>query len=368
MHHSNTLNTKGKIICTVINDLTTDQRMHRICDSLVRAGYEVTLVGRELPTSKPLPTRNFAQKRLKCIWNKGVLFYMEYNLRLMFWMMFQKADIINAIDLDTIIPAWLVARLRGKKVVYDAHEWFPYCPEIIERPKVHQFWLQIEKIFVPKMDKTYTVSQSIAQELSREYHQQVGLVRNMPVNRISQSKKSEPYILYQGALNIGRGLEELIGAMSEINIPLYIAGQGDIEKNLKQKVTDLNLQNKVKFLGQLTPDELWTYTQNAHIGVNLLQNLGLNYYYSLANKFFDYVQADVPQITMDFPEYRFLNKEFEVAVLISDLQRKSIIQAVQRLLKDPQLYTHLQEQCRQAKTVWNWETEQKNLLNIYEQL
>lgn len=368
MKSSNTSDTKNRIICTVINDLTTDQRMHRICDSLVRAGYEVTLVGRELPSSKLLQSRSFSQKRLKCIFHKGFLFYMEYNIRLMWWMMFQKADIINAIDLDTIVPAWLVARLKGKKVVYDAHEWFPYCPEIIERPKVHKFWLQIENIFVPKMDKVYTVSQSIAQELSQAYHQEVGLVRNMPVKRIAQSNKTASYILYQGALNIGRGIEELIEAMPFIEMPLYIAGQGDIEKELKQKVINLNLQDKVKFLGQLTPDELWTYTQNAFIGVNLLQNLGLNYYYSLANKFFDYVQADVPQISMDFPEYRLMNKQYEVAVLIKDLQTQTIVKAISELIQNPQHYTHLQEQCRQAKNIWNWEEEQKNLLNIYEQL
>ena len=79
---------RKKIVCTVINDLSTDQRMHRICDALVDAGFDVTLIGRQLSTSEILPLRKFQQIRLKCIWNKGFLFYFEYNLRLTLWMIF----------------------------------------------------------------------------------------------------------------------------------------------------------------------------------------------------------------------------------------------------------------------------------------
>lgn len=302
------------------------------------------------------------------MFHKGFLFYMEYNIRLWIWLLFERFDIVNAVDLDTIIPAWSIARIKRKKVVYDAHEWFPYCPEIENRPFVHRFWLVIEKIFVPKMDQVYTVSQSIALELSNQYHLPVDLVRNMPIQRTATKKKDEPYILYQGALNVGRGLEQMIQAMRHIDIPLYIAGAGDVEDDLKQQVMDLNLQGRVKFLGQLTPEELWTFTQNAYIGINLLENLGRSYYYSLSNKYFDYIQAGVPQITMNFPEYKSLNQEFEVAILLDDLQEKKIIHSILQLIDDVPLYTRLKNNCLQAKEIWNWEKEQLRLLKVYDQL
>ena len=88
---------RKKIVCTVINDLTTDQRMHRICDALVEAEFDVVLIGRKLPSSKILPQRKFQQVRLKCIWNKGFLFYLEYNIRLTLWLIFHKVDIVNEI-------------------------------------------------------------------------------------------------------------------------------------------------------------------------------------------------------------------------------------------------------------------------------
>lgn len=368
MSHNSTLESKSKIICLVVNDLATDQRMQRICSALSQAGYDVTLVGRELPNSPPLQPHRFRQYRLKCFWNKGFLFYMEYNIRLAIWLMSQKFDIVNAIDLDTILPAWLTSKLKSKKITYDAHEWFPYCPEIVVRPAIHWFWKSVEKFSVPKMNATYTVSQSIADELAKTYHVPIGLVRNMPIYQKIDNTSTELYILYQGALNVGRGLPELINVMQDIHLPLYIAGDGDIKQEVIQQVIDLNMESKVKFLGRLTPDKLQEVTKNAFIGVNLLENLGRNYYYSLANKFFDYVQAEVPQISMNFPEYKKMNQEFEVAVLIPNLGKEVLSEAILRLVEDNQLYAHLKAQSKKAKRKWNWEEEEKNLLSIYEQL
>ena len=358
-----------KIICAVTNDLNTDQRMHRICSSLSQNKYEVTLVGRELRNSAPLIAQPFGQKRIKCLKNKDFFFFMEYNLRLLFYLLFHKFDIVNAIDLDTIIPCWLAARLKGKKVTYDAHEWFPFSAELMNRPRISTFWLLMEKFFVPRMDAVYTVSQSIADKLEEKYHRQVALVRNMPISLDSDKQSStKPYLLYQGALNVGRGLEPLIEAMQMIKIPLYIAGAGDIEMELREKVKQMGLSERVIFLGNLKPDDLWRYTQNAYIGVNLLENMGKSYYYSLANKFFDYVRAEVPQITMNFPEYIRMNRQFEVAILIPDLKVERIVAAITQLLIKSSQYEALQAECRQAKMIWNWNLEQKQLIAIYDKL
>ena len=45
---------KGKIYCTVTNDLNQDQRMHRICSSMTQMGFDVTLVGRTKSNALPL--------------------------------------------------------------------------------------------------------------------------------------------------------------------------------------------------------------------------------------------------------------------------------------------------------------------------
>lgn len=367
MSKSKSSESKGHIVCLVTNDLITDQRMQRICSTLADNRWQVTLVGRYLPDSPPLKQQAFHQVRLKCWFNKGFAFYAEYNIRLFFWLMANAFSIVCAIDLDTIIPAWKAARMKGKKVVYDAHEWFPECPEIVDRPFVYHFWSGIEKMFVPRMDAIYTVSQSIADVFEEMYGKPVHLVRNMPMKEQHPSVESSGYILYQGALNEGRGLEAMIAAMTSINKELWLAGAGDIQDSLKQLTSKLHLDDKVKFLGRLEPAALKEITQSAWLGINVLENKGKNYYFSLANKFFDYVQAGVPQISMAFPEYQRMNQTFEVACLISELSAEAIQQAIHRL-EDENYYHHLQSNAIEASKIWNWENESKVLISVYEQL
>src|SRR5947208_2955664 len=110
--------------------------MQRICTSLSNAGYDVLLAGRKLRDSIPLKKENFKQERLRCLFNKGFLFYAEYNLRLFFYLLFVKMDAVCAIDLDTILPCYCASVMRGKKRIYDAHELFTEMKEIITRPSV----------------------------------------------------------------------------------------------------------------------------------------------------------------------------------------------------------------------------------------
>lgn len=359
---------KGSIVCLVINDLATDQRMQRICSTLSEKGYKVVLVGRRLPNSPELSDQPYRQVRLKCFINNGFLFYAEYNLRLCLWLLFNWFNIVCAVDLDTIMPAWLLARLKSGKVVYDAHEWFPECPEIVDRPSVYRFWTWVERTFIVKMDAVYTVSGSIADVFRKKYGVKVALVRNMPLKTDVPYNPKGQYILYQGALNTGRGLEPLIQAMQQVERELWIAGEGDIQAELKQLVTSLNLQNKVKFLGRVSPDKLKSITQQSWLGINILENKGLNYYYSLANKFFDYVQAGVPQLSMAFPEYQAMNSEFEVAVLLPDIHISTITSAIQSLEQDAGKYNRLKEQCRLAADKWTWDNESRELIKIYDEL
>ena len=124
------------ILFTVTNDLTYDQRMIRICSTLANHGYKVKLIGRKLPKSKPLAQQPFQQQRLFCFFKRGKIFYLEYNIRIFCLLLFSKFDAICGIDLDTLGSCYLVAILRRKKLVYDAHEYFTEVPEVVNRPLV----------------------------------------------------------------------------------------------------------------------------------------------------------------------------------------------------------------------------------------
>jgi len=363
---------KPIIIFTVINDLTYDQRMIRICKSLVSNNYKVLLVGRKLTESKPLQSQPFQQKRLNCFFQKGKFFYLEYNLRLLVFLWKKKFDAVCAIDLDTIFPAYYVSRWKGKKLVYDAHEFFTEVPEVIERPLVKKVWEWIGRKIVPTCAYCYTVGHALAEVLEKKYETHFEVIRNMPrFNDLEKenSTQQKPIILYQGTLNVGRGLEEMLEAMTEIQeAELWLAGEGDLSGFLRKKTIQLQIENKVKFLGYLLPDELRKITSQATIGINLLHNNSLNYYYSLANKTFDFVQAEVPAIHMNFPEYQNLIKEKKVGVLIDDLRKETIVDAVNALLQDAVFYKKLKENCGEARLIWKWENEEKKLIEFYKRV
>lgn len=360
------------IVFTVTNDLTYDQRMQRICRSLATSGYDVLLVGRALPHSIALKDNEFRQKRLKCRFNKGFLFYAEYNLRLCLFLLRASYDAVCSIDLDTLPAGFAAAALRGKKRVFDAHEYFTEVPEVVNRPVVKAFWSAVARFILPQYRHAYTVGPQLANIFHQRYGFPFEVIRNVPKRLVGPLQKrsegdfSPKIVLYQGALNAGRGIEQLLDAMQHLeDVLLLIAGEGDLSEELRHRAQRLNLGDKVRFLGFVEPEPLRQLTGNAWLGVNLLENKGLSYYYSLANKFFDYVQAAVPVLTMDFPEYHALNNAYEVALLLPDLQVQGMVQAINRLKNDPDLYLRLQKNCCDAREVWHWENEEQRLLAFW---
>jgi glycosyltransferase involved in cell wall biosynthesis len=358
-----------RIIFCVTNDLNTDQRMIRICTSLQDAGYATTLVGRQRQDSLPLKERKFKQVRLNCFFSSGKFFYLEYNIRLLFWLFFQATDAICAIDLDTIVPATIVAKLKGKKMIYDAHEYFPYVPEVIERPFTQKIWLWVEKTCLPKCDLVYTVSGSIANEFQKHYGKQVYTIRNVSFEREwTDIEKPKKNIVYQGALNTGRGLEQLIEACKGKNYVLFLYGDGDVKQKLQDLVNSYGLEKQVLFKGKVSPDELWKETRQAYIGINFAENKSLSYWLSLSNKLFDYIQAGVPQVMMNFPEFVALNEPNPFGVVIDDLKPETIQIAIDSLLNNANLYNQLRNNCVALRKELTWENESVKLVQYYHEL
>jgi glycosyltransferase involved in cell wall biosynthesis len=355
------------IYFTVTNDLTYDQRMHRICTSLAENGYIVTLVGRKLPASLPLKNEKFRQKRINCFFTKGKRFYSEYNLRLFFFLLFKKIDAICAIDLDTILPCLYISKWKRIPRIYDAHELFTGLKEVATRPRIKKFWTAVERKAVPQYKFGYTVSESIASEFERRYGVRYSVIRNITrLREFTESPSAERFLLYQGAVNEARAFESLIPALQHIDCRLVVCGDGNFMNQLRKLISDNALQDKVELKGMLSPDELWIIAQKATIGMGVAENTGINQYLALPNKFFDYIHAGIPQIAMNFPEYQKINQQFEVAVLLDSIASEQIAEAVNNLLLDSVLYQRLRQNCLQARQVLNWQQEEKKLLDFYQ--
>jgi len=359
----------ARIIFTVTNDLSYDQRMQRISSTLAKAGHSVLLVGRKRKKSIELKHQLFEQKRLNCVFENGKLFYLEYNFRLLLFLMFRKADIICAIDLDTILPCYAISKLKNQPLVYDAHELFTEVIEVVRRPAVRAMWLRLERYIVPRVKYSYTVSEGVRKIFEDRYPGvNFSLIRNLPLYvPVDPQPMAENYIVYAGAVNEGRGIEQMIDAMPEIDCSLYVCGDGEMLELMKIKAKSMNLDGKVKFLGYVEPENLKEIIRGAFAGVMLLENRGASYYYSLANKFFDYMMAGIPQVTINFPEYKHINDEYSFALLV-DLKHEEIVKAFNRLLKEPQLYDELKQNALKAREVFNWEKESETLVDFYKRV
>lgn len=357
-----------KIIFCVSNDLTYDQRMDRICNSLQQSGYSTILVGRKREQSIELEIKSFTQKRLRCFFEKGKSFYLEYNFRLLFFLLFTSCDAICAVDPDTLLPCYIVSRLRKKKLIYDSHEYFTEVPELKNRNLIRNIWKSIQKLCVPKTTLCYTVNTSLAQILSTEYKNVFEVIKNVPsLEKDERTFERQKFIFYQGALNEGRGLEELIKSAKRHSLKIKIAGEGDLSKKLRLLVEELELQDQVEFLGYLKPEDLKKLTPRAFIGFNLLETESLSYYYSLSNKFFDYMHALVPSLSNKLPEYQKINEQYEVAVL-TETTVESIVAEVDKLVNEPLYYEKLVANCKEAKRIYCWQVEERKLLELYNAL
>ncbi len=357
---------KKKIVFTVTNDLLFDQRMGRICTSVANSGYEVLLVGRLKRTSNVLKEKPYGQKRLFCFFQKGKLFYIEYNIRLFFYLLFLKTDCICAIDLDTILPCLFVSKLKNTKRVYDAHELFCEMEEIVSRPFIYRMWKRIEKFAVPKFKDGYTIGYFYKEEFAKMYGVQYEIIRNATVlqSTINEGVEGE-YILYQGAVNEGRSFETLIPAMQFVDCILVICGEGNYFEQAQQLVKEYNLQHKIFFKGYVEPQELVKYTQCALLGITLFTNKGWSNYYSLANRYFDYMHYGIPQVCTAYPEYIKINETYEVAVLAKDTSVEEIASCINTLLQDKNYRDRLKQNCFKARQQYCWQVEEKKLIHFY---
>lgn len=367
-------NTKShKIILAVTNDLVTDQRVNKIAKTLVSNNQEVILVGRLLPNSPELPKEDYKQIRMTLFFKTGTLFYAEYNIRLFLLLLFARFDVITANDLDTLPASYLISVLRRKKLVYDTHEYFTEVPELLENPFAKNVWTRLEQFIFPRLKTVSTVCQSIAEIYESKYKVPVAVIRNVPMMKLSTEKtKKDPefenkrLIIYQGAVNVGRGIEMMIDTVRLLeDVVFLIIGGGDKLDELKQYVEEKQLTSKVKFTGKLHYSELYKYTLQADLGMSLEENLGLNYYYALPNKLFDYIQASTPVIASDLPEIKRIVADYNIGIIINERSPKALAHKINELFNNPELLNQLKENQAKAAIELCWENESKKVLQLY---
>ncbi len=362
--------TNKKIIISVTSDLVSDNRVHKISNTLTDMGFQVTLIGRKLPGSLRIEERKYSTIRFRLPIKKGPLFYACFNARLFLYLLFSKFDVLLSNDLDTLPANFIISRLKRKPLVYDSHEYFTEVPELMNRPGVKRIWEWLEQKMVPHVHAAITVNRSLADIYSEKYKIPFHIIRNFPAARdnskINTPDKGSSMVLYQGALNMGRGLEQAILAMKYLqDVRLVIAGEGDKSTELMRLAEEEGLLDRVEFLGKIPIQELTEITPLAAVGLSVEQDIGLNYHYALPNKLFDYIQARVPVLVTNLPEMAAIVKQYEIGEIIQELTPEKLAEVLLGMLNNEEKMTRWKKNLELASREFTWEKEEKIIYRIF---
>ena len=365
-----------RVIVSVINDLVTDQRVNKSCLTLRKMGYEVLLVGRKQRKSPPMDERPYDTHRMKLLFERGPMFYAEYNIRLFFFLLFHRANLLLSNDLDTALPNFFISKMKGIKMIYDSHEYFTETPELVNRPRVQRVWKRIEGFVVPRLKEMITVCDSIAELFEQQYGVKCHVVRNIPPraalppkgDKMSLNLPEDKHLLVlQGSgINIQRGAEELVEAMLYLDdCFLMVIGGGDVLSALKSMVSEWHLEARVRFLPRMPYQQMMAYTQLAELGFVLDKDTNLNYRFCLPNKLFDFIQAGVPVVASHLVEIEKIITKYNIGLFIPDHDPKSIAATIKEGLGDSLRRAVWRQGLAQAAEDLCWENEQQTLIEIY---
>lgn len=366
---------KKRIIVSTTNDIGTDNRVHKVCILLLEMGFDVLWVGRKLPGSVPLQ-REYKTHRFNLIFNKGAAFYANYNIRLFFFLLWRKADVLLANDLDTLLANFLASKLKRSNLVYDSHEYFLGVPELENNVVAKGVWQKIERFIFPKLKHIFTVNDSIAQLYFQDYGMRPTVFRNISLppqigawqNREYLGLPKDKFIfINQGSgINVDRGMEEALLAVAQIqNAVLLVVGSGDVVPDLKKMAAEKQLQDRIIFVDKQPYAKLLQYTHAADVGLSLDKNTNINYRFSLPNKLFDYIYCGIPVLTSSVVEVKNVVEKYKIGKIVAEVSPASIASAMQEFMaEDLAHYTNNLQIAAQACT---WQKESIAVKKVYAQ-
>jgi glycosyltransferase involved in cell wall biosynthesis len=372
-----------KVVATIISDLVTDQRVHKVCTTLQSNGYDVCLIGAKRKQSLSLTQRSYKAGRIKLFFQKRMWMYAEFNIRLFFKLLFVKADIFLGNDLDVMPATWLVAKLRNKVIVYDTHEYFLGMPQLYGKPFAIKVWAKVERTIFPTLKYVYTICPSFCDMYKNDYGKDLLSVRNVPYkeftptgfykdqieaiyNKIPANKR---ILIFQGiGINIERGGEELVLAMQYLPTATYhllIIGGGEVFDKIIALTEEKALSDKITILPRIPFEVLRLVTAKAQLGLSLDKPNNINHLYGLPNKIFDYWHSGLPVLVSHLIEVERIVDTYNVGMYIENHEPQHIAAKIEEAFSDENRMELWKKNTIKLCDELNWEEEEKIVLQVF---
>jgi glycosyltransferase involved in cell wall biosynthesis len=378
------------VCASVISDLPYDARVWKESRSLAEAGHSLSLTGPAYDIDHPRRHRDASGVEVLELpfgWRdepKSHLRRLGVLVRVCVEVLRTPADVYHAHDIHVAPAAWLAARLRGAKLVYDGHELWgePAGPGLRSRV-IAAVGARIERHMVAASDVVITTNPSRADVL-RERHgrQDIEVLANVPPLE-REVRPLDPgfpvgrrILLYQGFIAAdARCFEETVRALPMVDddVDLVVLGFGwDAARDkIRGWAEDAGVAGRVHFLPPRPWQELVQTAAGATVGLVPIRDGALNHRLGDTNKLHEYLMAGLPVIASDLPEIRRVATMGDppVGELFDPSSPESIAGALRAVLDDPDRYAARRVQARRlAETHLNWEVEERRLLELYDRL
>jgi len=365
-----------KVLISFLGNINYDSRCYNLYNSLENRGYKVNFLGFDWLTENfnPIKGKKTIYKLSKKI--SSLFFYIKFFLILKIQLLVRKYDILFAEDLYTLPLCIIIGKIKRVKVIYDCRELFGFLAGLKEKPFIQKLWKLLEKIFIRFADLVIVTGDMDAEFLKSEYQlKNIIVLRNLPLFNKAKSPinfyeklniaSNKKILIYQGVVVKGRGIDMIFNLLSLTDeYALIILGDGEHINYYKNQSTLLGISEKVYFEGKIPQDELINYTSGAFIGLSLIENVSLSYYYALPNKLFEYIMAEIPVITTNLPQMKKIIDDYNVGFTVKENDVQLLRLVIDNLKNDEQLYFNLKSNCQSASRILNWDNEFKNLENF----
>ena len=368
---------KDKKVCIAfLGNILYDTRTLNFYKSFKAENYNVEVISFDwLGSEKNFPDPNVKIYSLSKK-HSSLFYYLKFTALLVYNLLKSNADIFFAEDIYTLPFIAVIAKLKGGKVFYDSRELFCFLAGLKERKRIQKLLASIEKRFINKADYVIVTGDMDGDFLCKQYGLAKTItIRNLPFYR----EKTEPVdlrrkygieaakkvLVYQGVILHGRGLRHIFEFLKSNNdAVLIVFGDGEYKNYYVELSHSLGITDKVIFAGKIPQGELLNYSAGADIGLSLIENLSISYYYALPNKLFEYIMAGLPAAVSALPQMEKIVNDFETGIVVDLENQEEVNNKLNLLLKDNEILIKYRENCRTAAKELNWDNEIKKLLSL----